>query len=185
VTKTSMIRRSLTLPALATAVLGITACSGGVGDVTNTTTPSASVTSGNTGSPSGNASDPLASLDPCSLLTSEQVGQLGLTPQGPKTVASARGCSWAKGPTYVIGIHFIEGKGLDDPNDGTGQNTKISLPDHDAVETDKGSGCGVEIAITRTSFVFVQASEGGGPNECPISQQYATLIEPKLPAQQK
>lgn len=175
-----MIRRSLILPALATAVLSIAACSGGGSEVTNTTTPA---TSDNAASTSAQASDPLASLDPCSLLTSEQVSQLGLTPQGPKTIAGSRGCTWAN-PGYVIGIHFYEGRGLDNPNDGTGENTKYSLPGHDAVQSTKsGFGCGIEIAITTSSIVIAQISNE--PNDCALAQQYATLIEPKLPAQQK
>lgn len=177
-----MIRSSLILSASAVVVLTLAGCSdGGSGATTPTST-----TSGNTGSSSASSSDPLATLDPCSLLSTDDVSQLGLTPQGPKEIASSRGCTWSKGATYVIGVHFVEGQGLDKLNDGTGQNTAFSLPSHDAVRSDKGSGCTIEIAITSNSTVDIQASEGAqAANECPLAQQYATLIEPKLPAQQK
>jgi hypothetical protein len=174
---TALIRRSLTLPILVALAVGITACSGGV---SGTPTPTASPSSD---SPSTSAGSPLASLDPCSLLTGDEMTQLGVISNGPDNTPKSRGCVWQKHGAYTVGIYLDGTQGIDAP--GSDGATKATLSSHDAVQVER-TGCDIEIAISNTSSVDVNASYGGNQGqECQLAQTYAQMIESKLPAQQK
>lgn len=159
---------------LASLALGIAACSGGVtGTATPTTTPSSDA-------PTSAPGNPLASLDPCSLLTQDDLTQLGITVTGPDNTAKSRGCGWQKHGAYSVGIYLNGSQGIETA--GVDGATKVNLQSHDAVES-QSYGCGVEIAISKTSSVDINVSSG--PNDCQTAQTYAQLIEPKLPAQER
>ena len=170
---TTLIRRSLALTVFAALTLGIAACSGGVtGTATPTTTPTSA------------PSNPLASIDPCQLLDQGQLTQLGLQAGTPDNTAKSRGCQWAKGGSYTVGVHLDGSQPIDAA--GTDGASKVALRSHDAVQTTaSGLGCDVEIAISATSSVDVGIASGDSTNDCQVAQTYAQLIESKLPAQQK
>lgn len=176
-TNTVLIRRSLLLPVLVIAGLVSISCSGGGLGVN---TPSASSTT--SASASSNASNPVAAIDPCTLLSQDDVTKLGLTSRGPEDTAKSRGCGWQKGPSYAVGIYADPSQGIDDLR--AGNSTTVSMSSHDAIQTANGIDCLVDLAITKTSSVGVSIEVSSG-NACGIATQYATLIEPKLPAQQK
>jgi hypothetical protein len=174
VTDIVLFRRSLILLALLIVGLGSAACSGG-GPIpaasTTTSVPSSVV-----------VSNPVAAIDPCSLLSQSDVARLGLTSRGHEDTAKSRGCGWSKGAVYAIGIYANRSQGLSTLRDST--STSVSLVSHDAIQTASDIDCMVDIAITKTSSVGISIEAGGG-NACGYAAQYATLIEPKLPAQQK
>lgn len=172
VTNTALFRRSLVVPVLIAVGFGVTACSG-----------DASGGSGSTTAPSSTASNPIAAVDPCRLLTQSDVTQLGLTPNGPDNTAKSRGCAWNKGTSYSVGIYANGSQGLDELR--ANNSTTASLQSHDAIQiANSNMDCVFDIAISRTSSVDITVEAGTG-NACQIATQYATLIEPKLPAQQK
>jgi hypothetical protein len=172
------------LPAFAAIALGAAACSSGAATGTPTATSAPATTSSSDSSSSGDGNS-LASVDPCGLLTQQQVSQLGLTAEGPANNAESKGCGWRKGPTYSLGFYIYQNR----PIDAVGSNgaSKVTLQSHDAVETTaSGTGCAVEIEVSRTSTVLVTTDANSGLTQsCRIAEQYATLIEPKLPAEQK
>lgn len=169
--KTKLVRRSLALSVLITTALGISACSG---DVSGTATPS--------DAPSTTQTNPLATLEPCGLLTQDDLTQLGITVKGPDNTSKSRGCEWQKHGVYSVGIYLDGSQPIETA--GTDGTVKVTLQSHDAVQTaENGFGCGVEIAISGTASVAVNVS--AGPNDCQTAQEYAGLIESKLPAQQK
>ncbi len=175
---TTLIRRSLALTVFAALTLGAAACSGGV---TGTATPTATPTSDAPTSAPGN---PLASIDPCQLLDQSQLTQLGLNAGKPDNTAKSRGCQWAKGGSYTIGVNLDGSQPIGAV--GTDGATKVVLQSHDAVQTtSSGLGCDVEIAISATSSVDVGIASGNSPDDCQVAQTYAQMIESKLPAQQK
>jgi hypothetical protein len=172
VTNTTLIRRSLILPVLMIVGIGSVACAGG-GVTGSATTPPASSTT----------ASPVAAINPCTLLDQSDMTQLGLTSTGPEATPKSRGCGWAKHATYSLGIYVDGSQGIDQLRNGN--STTVPVQSHDAIQTaDTDIDCGIDIAITKTSSVGVQIEAGGG-NACQYAQQYATLIEPKLPAQQK
>lgn len=173
---TMLIRRSLALPVLAALTLGLAACSGGVtGTATPTTTPSSDA-------PTTAPGSPLASIDPCQLFDQSQLTQLGLATGKPDNTAKSRGCQWAKGTSYTVGL-YLDGS---QPIDAVGSDgaSQVSLQSHDAVQTTaNGPGCDVEIAISKTASVDVAITPVD--NACQVAQTYAQLVEPKLPAQER
>ncbi|HJP78545.1 MAG TPA: DUF3558 family protein [Pseudonocardiaceae bacterium] len=176
-TNTVSIRRSLILPMLLVVGLGIVACSGGE---TGTAIPSSSSTTPTSAPQSSN--NPVAAIDPCTLLSQDDLTNLGLTSTGPEHTAKSRGCGWQKGPTYSLGIYADASQGIDELRDGS--STTAPLQSHDAIKTPSNVDCSIDIAITKSSSVSVSIAMTNG-DECGIAMQYATLIEPKLPAQQK
>jgi hypothetical protein len=129
------------------------------------------------------ASNPIASVNPCSLLTQSDVTHLGLTANGPDNTTKSRGCAWTKSASYSVGIYANGSQGLDELR--ADNSTTAPLQSHDAIQTaNSGIDCLFDIAITKTSSVDISVEAGIG-NACQIAAQYATLIEPKLPAQQK
>ena len=103
---TTLTRRSLALPILVCAMLGIAGCSGGItGSATSSTTSS--------GAPSSVPANPLASLDPCGLLSEEQLAQLGITLTGPDNTAKSRGCGWQQHGNYSVGIYLDGSQGIE------------------------------------------------------------------------
>jgi hypothetical protein len=172
VTKTTLIRRSLILPMLVIVGIGSVACTGGGVTGNATTPPTTSVTA-----------NPVAAIDPCSLLSQSDMTSLGLTSTGPEKTVKSRGCGWQKAATYSIGIYADPSQGIDVLR--ASNSTTASLQSHDAIQTaNSGIDCLFDIAITKTSAVGISIEAGVG-NACQLAQQYATLIEPKLPAQQK
>jgi hypothetical protein len=172
VTNTTLIRRSLILPVLMVVGIGSAACTGGGTSGTATTPPTTSTTA-----------NPVAAIDPCGLLSQSDMTSLGLTSTGPEKTAKSRGCGWDKGASYSVGIYADSSQGLDELR--ADNSTTGSLQSHDAIQTQNSSiDCLFDIAVTKTSSIDVSVEAGIG-NACQLAQQYAALIEPKLPAQQK
>jgi hypothetical protein len=169
------IGRSLTLAILLATGLGVASCSGGGGG----SDPTANSTTTNSASSSDN---PVASIDPCTLISQDDMSKLGLTSRGREDTANSRGCGWDKGATYSFGLYANRNQGIDELRDSSA--TAVSLSSHDAIQMANGIDCLVDIAITKTSSINVSI-EASGTSACGIATQYATLIEPKLPAQQK
>lgn len=172
-TNTALIRLSLILPAVVMVGLGCVACGGGGVTGSATTRPTSS-----------NTANPVAAVNACTLLDQGDMTQLGLTSTGPETTPKARGCGWQKAANYSIGVYFDGSQGIDQLRESS--STMVPLQSHDAIQTEATDiDCGIDIAITKTSTVSIQI-EGGSPGStCQLVQQYAALIEPKLPAQQK
>ena len=83
-----------------------------------------------------------------------------------------------------MGIYANGSQGLDELR-ADNSTTVSSLRSHAAIQTANSDiDCLFDIAITKTSSVDISV-EGSADNACQIAAQYATLIEPKLPAQQK
>lgn len=141
---------------------------------TDTTTGSSSTTDG-----SGAGTEGLAA---CDLLTSAELGDLGLPPAGEqRDVGPARGCQW-----QTSGSHTLTVGVLDDL--GTGEVVADATPEpltvgsHQAVRYTSGGTCGMSVAVTDSSRVDVLGTAGGDlARACDVADQAARLVEPKLP----
>jgi hypothetical protein len=175
--------RFAALPLIATALV-VAACS--------TATPG-------TGSPASSSPAPssstdggaaLAAIQPCDLLDSSVLSQNDLTSKGPSTGSGARSCSWQRKTGlntagFVIGVDIRDGQGINDLNKDGLSTSSDPVGHHQAVlakETD-GDVCDVTIGITPTSRVDISAntSDANIDQACTLANQYAKLIEPKLP----
>jgi hypothetical protein len=177
-----VVRRFPVLPLLAaTIALVATGCSAPAGgSPAPTTDPPASVSA----SPTSGVS---AAIDPCALLTGSEIQQFGLQPNGRDTAGGGRACSWYKNLQYTVGIEVFDHAGLAQLSTTGRTITDHPVGSHDGrLVLSTGGGCGVFLAITKTSMVDVDTA--GSPSDtqsCQLAEQYATFVEPRLPAEQK
>jgi len=125
-----------------------------------------------------------ASINPCALLTSSDIQHLGVASRGPDALGGSRGCSWLKTGQYNVGFSVWDHLGIDQMNSGGNPITNHRVGSHDGRQFEGADGgCFVAMAITSTSSIDV--SVGGDPSvECQLADQFALLIEPRLPAEQ-
>jgi hypothetical protein len=178
-------RRSLVLPLLAglALALGVAGCSGG-NPGTPVPTNGVADGGGTTSKPATASSSPLASLDPCSLMSTSQAQQLHLQSLGSRTVAGAPECRWQIVGGYEISYGVQDHAGLSDLNPDAGTTTSVTIGSHDARQVESPISCTVRIAVSTSSSVDTVVS-AAHQQDCSLAQQYATLVEPKLPAEQK
>jgi Protein of unknown function (DUF3558) len=127
-----------------------------------------------------------ASIDPCALLTGADIQRLGLVSRGPDRLGPSRGCSWNKPGQYAVTIGVYDHDGFGDISTIGHVISNHPVGTHDGRQVlDDDGGCGIALAITALSLVVVAVSNVDETQECPLADQYAVLIEPRLPAQEK
>lgn len=155
---------------------------------TTPTTSGAGVPSGagkTSTSPGSGAGASFAGTDPCSLLTSSEVSQLGLTLVGPES--GGRRCEWKVRGTYSVDAGLKEGRGygLQDivPDKGELSDYPVGKHEGKLLKANIGPGdCMVSIGVSETARVDIIGANSGDTNAiCTIVQNVAKLIEPKLP----
>jgi hypothetical protein len=173
-----VIPRLAVLSVLALAVLAVAGCADAVAGTpaATTATSTSMVTS---------MAPVSAAINPCTLLTADDIQGLGITPRGPDTLGGSRGCSWTKNGQYVVGFSVLDHLGIDQANSGGNPITNHPVGSHDGRQFEGAlGGCAVALAITETSSVDVVVG-GDQTQECQLADQFAQLIEPKLPAERK
>lgn len=190
-----MNRQVIAVPLLLAATLALGACS----SPTPHSTPAASTAPPSAGSTttSGNGSnpDPLAAVNPCSLLTPGQLTQHNLIADSSGKEIGARFCSWRRpesstDPTnlqgYVLSVNIYDHNGLNEFNKGTYVVTPYQTLNNYQTELEKdpvSQDCQVSIAITATSRVDIDAipSNGRMDTACTIAEGAAPVIAQNLP----
>jgi hypothetical protein len=159
-----------------------------------TGTPQPATTTGTSTSAAASSGDAehgtLAELAPCDLLTSEEVGQLGLTHPGEEEdVAGVGTCNWYGGSNGAAsaGIHTRQGiAGLNYQGDHA-VPTRIGKFDATRIEAPMAAkyACHVVISTSATSSVqvigTVQATSTDTAAACERATKAAEFIAPKLP----
>jgi uncharacterized protein DUF3558 len=179
--------RLVVLPVLA-AALALAACTS---QTPGTGTPVTSSTGGDTSTASTGANGSgLAAIQPCDLLDSGVVSQNGLHDNGPSTDSGARSCGWQKPtgidtPGYSIGVDIRDNQGVGDLATSGFAISDDPVGRHQAklAKETNGDGCLVAISVTDSSRVDVTANTSAGDVDaaCTLANQYAKLVEPKLP----
>jgi hypothetical protein len=133
------------------------------------------------------ASSGLADTDPCKLLSSGEVTQLGAEPGTPTSVGGGKSCNFKASGKFLVSVTVRPTTGLAQLNT---KNMEVSqLPKvggHQAQKVlDKENGvCAIELVVTDTSTVEVRGvntSSGSAEAGCPYATDAAKFIEPKLP----
>ncbi len=191
-----MNRQLFAVPLLLAATITLGACSSPTQDPTPATSTDSSPAGSSTATSGSSNADPLASVDPCSLLTPSQLTQHNLAADSSGEEAGARFCSWRRPETstdpnnlqgYVLRVNIYDHNGLNDFNKGSYTITPYqSLNNHQA-ELEKNSAdqtCEVSIAITASSRVDIDAlpSNGRLDSACTIAEGAAPVIAQNLPA---
>jgi Protein of unknown function (DUF3558) len=144
-------------------------------------TGSAGATSGSSGS-GGGGSTSLPTGQPCSLLSSSDLTQLGVsTPPSSDQIGTASGCDvTASAGAVALAIRTNEGLSA---LSSTGPSTSLTIGSHQAgQQTDSATGgCLVVLGVSSTSRVDVVANTDDDAQACPTALQVAKLVEPHLP----
>jgi hypothetical protein len=162
--------------ALVCAAAGCTAAVAGV--------PAASVRPAPTSTRQAPSSTPdlAASIDPCALLTATDIVRLDVVSNGRDTAAGGRACSWhSRAAYYTVGIEVWD-KATFGQLSRTGRAfTPYPVGSHDGrqVQDILNGGCGVFLKIDATALISVSVGNVG--EECALADQFAVLIEPRLP----
>jgi len=181
-----MIRRVVQhpTPAIASAILAAlitSGCTTATAGTPNTTTSSTTPTSDTT-------KDPLARVDPCSLLDQAVITANHLQPDTSGIGPGTRYCRWdtgASGVGYSLAINIYDQAGLDQLSTAGFTVTNYPIGSHQG-RTSKdtvGHTCLVSIGVTSTSRVDVVGVDYGGQLDraCVVATTVAPAVEQKLP----
>lgn len=132
----------------------------------------------------------LSSIDPCSLLSSNELSKYGTFPPGvPNNVGSARGCKYEKDtdspttdPNRVISVNLRNEQGIDDVQDlGNGIN-RTEVDGREYAQVAASGGCIIVIGVSPTSRVDINTTATEGTQKrCNIADEVGQIVEPKLP----
>lgn len=166
-----------------------------VGGCTSTTPGAASTasdTSRATPAPtSTTVVDPLAKIDPCSLLDPAVIKQNQLESDKSGTGPGTRYCQWdtgASGVGYNIAINVYDKAGLDQlsTTGTTVTNDPVGRHPGRLSKDTTGGTCLVSIGVTSTSRVDVVGVDYGGQLDraCVVATTVAPSVEQKLPVEE-
>ncbi|WP_253831029.1 DUF3558 domain-containing protein [Prauserella aidingensis] len=132
----------------------------------------------------------LSNIDPCSLLSADELSKYGTFPAGaPNNVGTARGCKFEKDtdspttdPNRVISVNLRDQQGIDDVQD-LGQGIDRGEVEGRSYARVPGPGvCTIVIGVSQTSRVDVNTiATEGTEKSCEIADEVAAVVEPKLP----
>ncbi|HEY0454278.1 DUF3558 domain-containing protein [Actinophytocola sp.] len=180
-----MILRAL----IGVAVLALTGCTETqagtprAADADVTTAPGSS-----SGAPTSGGDSPLAGIEPCDLLTAEEVAQLGVGNGQNDDVGDSPGCSWSKSGDFVLSVGLVTDVGIHDANLQGASPEPVNVGGHEAIRVQNQGGgeggCAVLIATSDSSFVDITVITTSGsdtPRACGAAENVAGLVERKLP----
>jgi hypothetical protein len=180
---------------LAAAVLSLTACSGEEGgaalpaeSLPFTSTAPSQPSSGPL-TPDEGAEAPTTALEPCSLLSADDLAEFGDFKDGVQNDGGgARGCEYdrkienASDDADVVGLLIRDTQGVDEVQDlGDGVQTGSVESGRKAVQTSGNGSCIIALAVGENSRVDAGAVAGTEERACQIADAVAAIIEPKLP----
>ncbi|HEX3779678.1 MAG TPA: DUF3558 family protein [Pseudonocardiaceae bacterium] len=184
-----VVKNRLWIVSAVAAGVVVSACSGQTtGNPTPTTSSSGSAP---TSSASSNA-DPLAAVDPCSLISKALVTQNVLQQDPTPSVPGGRGCRWTRpddgstpNPSYTLDVDIYDTSGLSGMNTQGMQvssNPIGNRPGRLLQDTTLGS-CLLGIAVTSTSRVDIDANAAAGDitTSCKLVSEISQAVAPNLP----
>jgi hypothetical protein len=183
VTKRNLTRLALTLPAVAVVGLLAAACNS-----SDQGSPAPATQAGLSGSANPSTSDNgggTPKVNPCELLTGQELSQLGLQASEPDHVTDVVQCAWKKSGSYSVSFNVYEKLGLSDLNPNGDAVTKKTVGSHDAEQYSDAAACTVALGLSKSTAMTVLINGVGDQSTlCQEANDFATLVEPKLPAEQ-
>jgi len=158
-------------------VLALTACSSAEAGSPRPADPDVTSESGGPG---------LDQIEPCDLLTGDDLSRLGLSGGDDADFGDSPGCDWSKSGDFGVLIGLSPDLGAEEANLSGATPEPITLGSHDALRVEEQGGaegsCAILIVVSDSSYVDVSATAGGDtPKACDKANEVAELIEPKLP----
>jgi hypothetical protein len=181
----------LALPLIAAAIVGLSACSS-----QNPGSPqangSASSASQPTSSSSTSGASPLASVDPCTLITQTQVTNNGLLPGKSVNAPGGRACRWVRSDSgtatvdgYDIQVVIYDTTGIDQLNTVGGTVSDISVGKYQSklFQDNSDNDCLVSVPTAGSSRVDIGVVSSLGITQgCKLVQQVAPKVVANFPA---
>lgn len=138
--------------------------------------------------PTEQAKSGTSALQPCELLTAEDLAALDLPTETEEiSLGAARGCQWQRPHTAdkvggTVTLAIMDALSIDEVVSHTNPKP-LTVGSHDAMRyTDSIGGCGISIAVTESSRVDVfGTSDGNLKRGCKIAKRAAELVEQHLP----
>jgi hypothetical protein len=122
------------------------------------------------------------SVDPCTLLTGHEIQQLGLVSTGRAVIAGSRNCSWEKPGQYTVGFGVWDNLSLAELSPIHRVITNYPVGSHLGRQVfSYEAGCGVFLQLTPRSLVDAVVVDVVDSRGCPLADQFAKLMEPRLP----
>ena len=180
----------MTFPLVFAAALAMAGCS-----LQNPVDPAATTTT--TSATPDTPPGPLASVDPCSLLSPDQQHQHGMTQDDAGQQAGVRFCQWQKPSTnsssdpanpngFEVVVNIYDHNGLNDFN-----KAGLTIAPHDPVDQHQAElikdtkvhDCIIGIATSDTSRIEIGADPNSGDTDhaCSLAEQELPLILDNLP----
>jgi hypothetical protein len=172
------------------AALAAGGCTSTTPGAASTTTPTATTRDTSVSTPNSSAADPLANVDPCTLLDPAVVSQNQLQPGQSGTGPGTRYCRWttkiaASGAGYSIAIDIYDHAGLDQLSTAGFAVTNYPVGRHQGrmSKDTAGDTCSVSIGVNSMSRVDVVGVDDLGQQNaaCTVATTVAPSVEQKLP----
>ena len=164
------------------ALVLVSACGNSTGGQANPATTTTQGQPEQTSTPSGGGQSGLPVSQPCSLLSSGDLSQLGVSAQPQQVmVGTAHACNFDSADFALgVAIRTDGGLGAFTSAGGTVQDTTVGK--HQAKqELDNTGSCVIGIGVSASSRVDITATGDGTTDPCPTALKLANLVEPKLP----
>lgn len=168
----------------------VSSCSSTESGVANSQNSSTSVSSSEVHTVSSSVPEPdSSSIDPCGLLSEEDLAEVGKFESEYQEGGGARYCVWREGFEYggggfTFSVGVRDAQGINDINDIGGGVEQIKVNQRPAAKTEdpKTGDCMLAVMIGESSRVDVTIlGEDGGGDSCGIAEVIAGLVEPHLP----
>lgn len=177
--------RLVVLAGLVVVILSVAACTDTTTGRPTTATTGGGQTSGSQPTATSTSSGGTGSLpvdQPCSLLSSGELQEIGVSSQPTQDmVGTAHACELDTANFHIIvGIRTNVGLAGLTP---TAPVTSTTISGRPAKEqkNDSASSCLIAIGVSNLSRVDVTATGDGTTNPCPTAESVAKLVAPKLP----
>ncbi len=186
----SMIIKRASFVAPLVLLFGLTACSGEERGIAEPKVPSSSSAEESGPATTSSVEPASLSVDPCELLTADDLAEVGEFETEYKEGGGARSCQWqnsssGNGDVFTFGLSVRDSQGIDTVNDIGNGLEHVEVNQRPAVSTqDPVSGdCTLALEIDASSRVDVTVlGEGDGLDDsCEIAEVIAGMMEPRLP----
>jgi hypothetical protein len=149
-------------------------------------TPTPAGTSPSAEASGESAADPLAGVDPCTLVPAAVLTRLHLEDQTSKTLGKARVCRWRyEGATlrdsYTVDVVIFSTVGIDDLIADDPRSTTVNGRPAKSASNSSGA-CVVSLHVTESSRVDSSVVGGEKAGACRFASELAAAVEPRLPS---
>ncbi|HEV7649096.1 MAG TPA: DUF3558 domain-containing protein [Actinophytocola sp.] len=128
----------------------------------------------------------LNQIEPCDLLSGEDLSRLGLGDGEEADFGDSPGCDWSKSADFGVLIGLSPDLGAEEANLQGATPVPVTVGSHDAFRVEEQGGamgsCAILVVVSDSSYVDVTTTAGDDtPKACDKANEVAELVEPKLP----